>query len=142
MKTALLYATKTGAAEEYATKIAEQLGSCDIFDISQLKSVPEGYDRIILGSGMRIGKVYKQTRNLMKKNLSTLLSKPLWIYFCGIDEEGFYKVPEANVPDELREAAQGIVFLKGKPPFEKDAERQTWFAEDAFKQFVDTVNRG
>lgn len=142
MKTALLYATKTGAAEEYAAKIAEQLGSCDVFDINQLKAVPEGYDRIILGSGMRMGKVYKQTRNLMKKNLSTLLNKPLWIYFCGVDEEGFPKVPEVNVPDELRQAAKSIVFLKGKPPFEKDAERQTWFAEDDFERFINTIEKG
>lgn len=139
MRTAIVFATKTGATEVYAQRLQQELQECDLFDINEQAPNIQGYDRVILGCGLRIGKAYKQMRKFMQKNVGILAEKPLWIYFCGIDEEGFPKVPEANIPEELQQAARDIVLLKGRQPFDKASEVESWFDEEGFQRFCQQI---
>lgn len=59
MKTLLLYATKSGAARECAELLAKELTDCTVCDLRHAIPNPELFDTIIVGSGIRFGKIYK-----------------------------------------------------------------------------------
>jgi menaquinone-dependent protoporphyrinogen oxidase len=85
-RTLIAYQTKTGVTAEYASIIAGVLSGefghqVDIVDLKQAK-VPELtlYDNIIIGSGIRIGRLYGRSKKLFKdrrladKNVAVFMS--------------------------------------------------------------------
>lgn len=142
MKTGVLYASKTGAAETCAQLIAGQVEDCTIVDIGKQKVDLSEYDAIVLGTGVRIGTIYKPVRSFMNDNLSDLLEKKVWIYFCNMEAQEFLGVVEKNVPEQLRQSAKAIVSLGGKPPFQKDTPTEKWLKEDVLNDFIQGIIKG
>ena len=75
-KTLIAYETKGGATEEAARKIAEVLRSkyqleVDLVDLKEQK-VPDlsQYRNLVIGGGVRGGKVYNKTLKFLKNDLS------------------------------------------------------------------------
>ena len=70
-RTLVAYHTKTGASGTYAKTITETLASLGLqVDLVDLKeNIPEvaGYDAVIVGTGVRIGWVYRRWRKLLKQ---------------------------------------------------------------------------
>ncbi|MGP2657069.1 flavodoxin [Malaciobacter sp. WC5094] len=50
MATAIFYTTSTGNTTEIATKLAEELGGIEVFDLSANLDKVEQYDKVILGA--------------------------------------------------------------------------------------------
>ena len=143
MKTGVLYATKSGAAEICANKLAQEIEDCTAVNINEQQADVRSYERVILGSGIRMGRVYGPMKKFMKQELEALLDKPVWLYFCGIDTKGFLETVQRNVPEGLCQAAKAIVLMGGKPPFKpSEEEAPPWLDEDAFEGFVSSVQSG
>lgn len=72
IKTAVVYFTKGGAAEIYADAVADELAGfghlVDIIDLRQ-NEAPDlaAYDNVILGTGVRIGMVYRRAKKFLKR---------------------------------------------------------------------------
>lgn len=92
IQTAVVYFTKGGAAEIYANAIADELvGFGHVVDIINLKQndAPnlDAYDNVVLGTGVRIGMVYKRAKRFLKRD--DLKDKRLAIFLASgiaIDE--------------------------------------------------------
>ena len=72
MKTLIAYATRGKATEEHVKEVAKFLRSKDIIvDVVNLrKREPNihNYTKIIIGSGIRAGRIYKEAKEFLKKD--------------------------------------------------------------------------
>ncbi|WP_422657743.1 flavodoxin domain-containing protein [Paenibacillus sp. EC2-1] len=113
MATLVLYATKSGATEQCARIISEELSDCTICNIDINKPDITAFDNIILGAGVRDGKIYKPIRDFIKKNQNDLLNKSMGYYICNEKPKKTEEIIEANFPEELKKAAVCIESFGG-----------------------------
>jgi len=105
MSVLIIYATKTGATEQCIKLLAEEISICTICDIQTEKPSIEDFDHIILGAGVRDGKIYKPIRDFIKKNHNELLNKRMGYFICNEKPKETEAIIERNIPAELKEAA-------------------------------------
>jgi menaquinone-dependent protoporphyrinogen IX oxidase len=84
-KTLVAYFTKGGASEEYAKVIAETLTANGLaLELRNLAhDVPDvaGYDTVVLGTGVRMFRVYRRWRKILKQK--ALRDKRLFIFLSS-----------------------------------------------------------
>lgn len=136
MKTIMIYSSKTGATKYYAEAISQAIPDCALVDIDKARPDLEGYDRVVLGAGVRMGKAYGSMRKFMKKQLPVLLEKQTAIFFCNGAPETFQATVEKSVPEQLRSSAVALSCLRGTAPFKKAEEMAGWSDEEALEAFV------
>lgn len=100
-----IYSTKTGASRQCIQVLAEEISDCSICDIEQEKPAIEKFDSIILGAGVRDGKIYKPIRDFIKKNHQQLLKKKMGYFICNEKPRETEEILTRNIPADLREAA-------------------------------------
>ncbi|MFC5702655.1 flavodoxin domain-containing protein [Cohnella faecalis] len=100
-----IYATKTGATEQCIKVLAEEISNCTICDIQTEKPAIEHFDSLILGAGVRDGKIYKPIRDFIKKNHQQLLEKKMGYFICNEKPKETEEIFERNIPADLRETA-------------------------------------
>lgn len=105
MAVLILYATKSGATELCANILSEELSDCTICNIGIDKPNIEQFDSIILGAGVRDGKIYKPIRDFIKKNHNELQGKKMGYYICNEKPKKTEEIIEQNIPDDLRNTA-------------------------------------
>jgi len=116
MKTAVIYATRSGTAEKCSEKLSEMLaGESAIINIKKVSSPDlSGYDAVIVGSSIRIGKVQKEISEFVQKNLETLKEKRLGVFLCmGAGEENFSEYLSRNFPKEFLDKCKAKGFFGG-----------------------------
>jgi len=139
MQNLILYATKSGAAKECAHLLAAKLTECSIRDIAGPIPHLENYDTVIIGSGVRMGKLYKPVRIFLRKNSSILLSKKFAFYFCNAYPDTLQKAIDKSVPQELINHAICTVSFGGKPPF-TSPKNQDWIKLDQVATFAQAIS--
>lgn len=117
MKTIIVYATKSGASRECAELLATKLTNCYICDLSKQAPDIKSYDTVILGSGVRMGKIYKQMKSFIENNTQVLLVKKTAVFLCNAYPDTFQKVVEKNIPEDLIGRAVCIESFGGSLPF-------------------------
>lgn len=134
MSILILYATKTGATKECAELLSQKI-NCTICSIEQ--SIPnlENYDTVILGTGVRMGKLYKPIKNYMKQHLDILVKKRIAVFICNAYPDTFQKVIEKNLPIELVKQAVCIKSFGGKVPF-SNRQNVDWLNSDNLNDFI------
>ncbi|GGF92886.1 MULTISPECIES: flavodoxin domain-containing protein [Paenibacillus] len=105
MAVLVIYATKTGAAAQCIKVLAEEIPNCATCNIQMEKPAIEDFDRIILGAGVRDGKIYKPIRDFIKKNHQELLKKRMGYFICNEKPKETEEIIERNIPADLKEAA-------------------------------------
>lgn len=100
-----IYATKTGATEQCIKILADEIPHCTICDIQTENPAIENFDSIILGAGVRDGKIYKPIRDFIKKNHQELLGKKMGYFICNEKPKETEEIIVRNIPVDLREAA-------------------------------------
>ncbi len=133
------YATKSGAAKTCAELLEKEFPGCTVCDLG--KEIPDinDFDIVIIGSGVRMGKIYKPVKNFIKSNITLLLSKNTAFYLCNAYPDTTKKAIEKNFPGKLVISAICIEAFGGKVPFSTDTVNQTWINKDniaAFVQFI------
>lgn len=101
MKALIVYGSNTGSTEEIAETIASKLGDSgimvDLVDLKKKKLIrPEGYDLVIVGSGIKVGKWTTEALNYLKDNEESLSLRPHAIFVSS----GF--ASEANRREQSR----------------------------------------
>jgi menaquinone-dependent protoporphyrinogen oxidase len=114
METLLLYASKYGAAQEVARRIAEQLGCTQLVDLKNdtLPSLDQ-YEQVIIGSSIYAGAAHAEVKSFVEKNSSSLQDKTLGLYLCGLETSKGTEQLKANFPPELLEHAKARMFAGG-----------------------------
>ncbi len=98
MKALVVYGTKSGCTEGIAKKIGETLAAAgatvDVRPASEAGS-PDGYDAVIVGSGVRAGTWHEAARTWVEANTSALKAVPVALFTCGLTT--------ANAPEKVAE---------------------------------------
>lgn len=105
MAVLILYATKSGASEQCAKILSEELSNSTMCNIAINKPNIEEFDHIILGAGVRDGKIYKPIRDFIKNNHGELLNKSMGYFICNEKPKKTEEIIEQNIPDDLKKAA-------------------------------------
>lgn len=113
MAVLVIYATKTGTTEQCVNVLAEEIANCITCNIQIEKPIIEDYDCIILGAGVRDGKIYKPIRDFIKKNHDALLAKKMGYFICNEKPKETADIIERNIPADLLEAAVCIESFGG-----------------------------
>ena len=138
MKTFIVYATKSGASRDCAKILSAQIKDCSLCDLSM--QVPDigSYDTVIIGSGVRMGKIYKPMKSFIENNTQALLVKKTAVFFCNAYPDTFQKIVEKNIPKDLIDRAICIEFLGGIPPFTA-LKNQDWILSEHVDRLVQAV---
>jgi len=138
MRALILYSTKSGASRECAELLATKIMDCSICDISKSTPDIESFDTLIVGSGVRMGKIYKPAKKFINKNIDVLLSKNIAFYLCKSNPDTLQKAIDDNIPKKLIDGAICIKSLGGKPPF-TSPKNQDWILMDNVNALVQVV---
>lgn len=90
-KLLVTYASKYGATREIAEKISSVLHQAGLqTDTTPVKQVRDlsGYQAVILGSAVYVGKWQKEAAEFIQKNEKTLGQLPVWLFSSGPTGEG------------------------------------------------------
>ena len=106
MKAIIFYATKHGAAEEIAKRIAGQIENAVMFDLKQedLPSIND-YDLVIIGSSVYAGSFRKEAKEFLVKNADELGEKKLALFASGMSESESSEMFKINVPEKVLQNA-------------------------------------
>jgi menaquinone-dependent protoporphyrinogen IX oxidase len=112
MKGLIIYQGKYGATDQYARWLAETLSMPLVGAESTTPALLTGYDLIILGSSVYVGKLV--IANWLTENLSSLVNKKLFLFIvCGItanDKGEQQRVIDTNLDSKTAE----VFFLPGR----------------------------
>lgn len=129
MKTAIIYKSSHGTTEKVAYILARKLTEAGdevrVIDLAKTKRPQiSGYERIIIGGSIHVGRIQKEIKSYCEKNSELLKTKKLGLYICcmAADKKTRHSEFESSFPDELKQyaAAKGIMggeFLLDKMNF-------------------------
>jgi len=107
MKTLIIYATKYGTTADCAALLKNKLsGEVTIADINKTNPLLKGYDQIIIGGSVYIGKTAKKLRNFCTANAGELRNKKLGLFLCCALTDQAEQVFADSFPAELLKAAK------------------------------------
>ena len=157
MKSVIIYSTRYGSTLEAANRIKKELGEeCSIVNV-MTDTVPniDGFDTVVLGGSIYVGRVQKQLTAFMNANLKQLLSKKVGLFLCAgaPNDEEKEKELKGAFPSELYEHASakdvlGYAFIFEKMKFldklimkkiKGDANSTSVYFDDHIKKFADTL---
>jgi len=105
MKTLIVYGTNYGTAEEVARSIKEKIS--DQVEMVNIKksSIPNlsEFDKIVIGSGVKIGMIKKELKSWINKNCDEIISKKVFLFICASStkDEDIEKIWSANYPEKI-----------------------------------------
>ena len=86
-KTLIVYASKTGVTRDVALYIQEHIEGSVLFDAAKEQEVDLSlYDQVIIGTPIYISQVLKGVKSFVDTYKAQLLTKELYLYTCGADE--------------------------------------------------------
>jgi menaquinone-dependent protoporphyrinogen oxidase len=114
MKTLILYATKYGAAQEIAKRIAAKMEGTVVHDLKQ-SGVPslDGFDCVVVGGSLYAGMLRKEAKTFLTDHKDTLRGKKLGLFLCGMDGSKESEYFKNNIPEDLLSSAKATAFLGG-----------------------------
>lgn len=158
MKTAILYTTKYGSVRKAAEILKEKLSGESLFADIANEPVPslDGYDTVILGGSVYIGRIQKKLSAYIQKNLDILLTKRIGVFLCAgaTENEQQEKELKEAYPSGLYDHALARGVLGYSYDFDKmrffdrfivskilgDTKSVSAFYDDKITQFAQTMN--
>jgi len=103
MKTLIAYASRYGCTEKCSKKLAELLsGNVEIVNLKVNPGIDlEGYDTIIIGGSIAIGKINSEVKKFCSTSLPGLLQKRIGLFICGMAADKAEEELKNNFPKEL-----------------------------------------
>ena len=113
MKTLILYATKHGATEEIARRIAKYTDGT-IHDLKNDNYPPlSEFECIIIGSALYAGMIRKEAKTFIEKNAEYLKDKTFGLFLCGLETNKTDEYFKINFPADIIKSAKATSFLGG-----------------------------
>lgn len=85
MKVLIIYATRCGASREAAEMLGDALGKkaeASIHSITDTPPPPDGFDAVVVGGSIRMGKLDKRLKKYISSNLEKLSAMPSAVFIC------------------------------------------------------------
>lgn len=89
MKTLIAYTTEYGTATYCAKMLAEGITSkVDIVNLAETRlSSVDQYDVVILGGGVHMGKIGREMKRFVNKQIEALKSKKVYLFICCLEKD-------------------------------------------------------
>ncbi|MBR2352935.1 MAG: flavodoxin domain-containing protein, partial [Clostridia bacterium] len=100
----ILYATRGGSTRECAELLKQKLSihhTPILVNAEEALPAPEGYDAVIIGSPIRMGKMNKQLKKYVKTHTESLSSMPCAVFFCCGYPRQFDEYVDIQLPRRL-----------------------------------------
>lgn len=107
MRTLIVYTSKHGSTEKCVGILKSKLkGEVTSLDIKKdtIKNI-EGFDNIIIGGSVYVGKIQKEVSDFCSNNLSLLLKKKVGLFMCCMNKKEIESAFNASFPKDLLESA-------------------------------------
>lgn len=116
MKTLILYGTQYGYTADCAKQLADLLdGETILIDLTRQEPPSlEGYDKVIVGGSIYMGKVQEQVSGYCASHAGELLQKRLGLFLCCGLPENLPQTLEISFPAELRKSAKAVGCFGGE----------------------------
>jgi len=117
MKTLIVYGTNYGTAENVAKSIKDKIS--DEVELVNIKNSPSPnlseFDKIVIGSGVKIGMIKKELKSWLNKNCDEIISKKVFLFICASStkDEDIEKIWSANYPEKILSKAIAKVSVGG-----------------------------
>ena len=114
MNTIVLFATKHGAAQEIANRIANRMDGAIAHDLKQ-SNTPDiaDFDCVVVGSSVYAGAIRKEAKAFLSQNANTLKNKKIGLFLSGMSSGEMQKAFTENVPDDVLQSAKVKASLGG-----------------------------
>lgn len=119
MTTLIAYASKTGTAKEAAEQIAALLPDTRLIDLSQEKPDLAAYDAAVIGGGVRVGSVHKDTKRFIDTNAGALAQMPVAFFITNSFTDGAGEIIDKMLPADLRAHASFAGTVGGRMDLSK-----------------------
>lgn len=111
----------------WAKRLAEYIeGEVEVVNLKNCKNInPDEFDKVILGSSIYAGRIRKEVKRFVKKNLTKLLDKKVGLFICCMSPDNTVDSVEDTFPVQLIEHAvicstfAGEFNISCMNPFEK-----------------------
>ena len=117
MNLLVIYTTKTGTVTSCLDILEKYLPQAKMTrcDLSFGDSVPslDGYDFILVGSPIRMGKIHKRIKSFLKEHHDELLKHRVGYFLCLGFVDVFEEYMMKNFPKDLRDNAAAITCFGG-----------------------------
>ncbi len=142
MKTRILvaYGTKYGATQEIAERIGETLRQAGLqSDVQSADRVSDlsGYEAVVLGSAVYIGRWRKEAAKFLKTHEAALAQRPVWLFSSGPTDKGDveelmqgWSFPGALQPIADRIRPRGIAVFHGAADESKMSRLDRWLLKN------------
>ena len=122
MKVVIMYGTKYGFTEKCSFLLAEKI-KCPVgvFNLTK-KETPELSEAeiLVVGSSVYAGKINKEVREFLNKNLDIISTKKVALFTCNMNQgEGAEKQLQTVFPQAIYDHAKAVFSLGGKFDFSK-----------------------
>ncbi len=117
MRTLLVYSSKYGCTEKCAEILAKKLlGETRLINLKKDKNPDlSGYDRVVVGGPVYIGKINKEVKSFCAINLDLLKKRKLGLFICCMAEGKQAKDElDGAFPKELLETAAAKDYFGGE----------------------------
>ena len=126
MKTAIIFKTKHGTTEKVAYMLAKDLSKdgseVRIIDLAKTRQPHlNGYERIIIGGSIHVGRIQREIRTFCDKHSEMLLEKKLGLYICCMETDELKRQKEFDdaFSAVLKEHASAKAIMGGEFLLEK-----------------------
>lgn len=113
MKALVIYGTKSGCTAGIAEQIGETIAGhgCEV-EVFRAEKAPaaDGYDAVVVGSGIRAGQWHEPARSWVERNASALQDTPVALYSVGL------MVTQDGKADEVRAYTDPLIQATGIEP--------------------------
>ena len=115
MKIAVIYASVGGTTRECAELLKKELKThaVELFDLSLGEPDLNGYDTLVIGFPIRMGKAMKIARRFIKKHADELVGRRVAYYICCGFVDCFEEYAVKAIPRGLYERAIAVSCLGG-----------------------------
>lgn len=124
MKVMVVYSSKSGITKRCAEYIASKIVGSDLVNLNEEVPDISAYDAVLVGSGVRMAKIYKPVKKFLAKNAQLLSTKKTMLFLSNFYPETLEKTIQKNVPENLTDHFS-IVQCGGVAPFSKVTD-QAW----------------
>ena len=116
MKILVAYAGKSGGSREMCRLLASLLPSHEVVlsDLTEAPVSPLGFEYIVFGGAVRMGKLHRAARNYIKEHGSTLEKIPHTLFLCCAFADQFENYAQMLFSEALLESAQDVVYFGGE----------------------------
>jgi len=156
MKRLIVYDTKHGCTAEVVEEMRRHWAGEPTVILLKQADIPdlEGFDQVIVGGSIHAGQIQKSVKQFCETHRDRLLSKPLGLFLCCMDDEKGQAQFESAFDVMLRNHATATGVLGGAFDFEKMNRIERFIVkkvagatatvkrldEDAIARFAETMN--